>query len=185
MNENPRLAHGNSLPFRYSANTSLHEQQFPATQITSESRTINDGKHIFEAIPSQGSTASSYNGNSNINNLTPAASELPSKASDFLSSTSYSLIGPSFEEAEQYLTEFRTQKLIDFAFIHLSASTAIQQLQQERPFLFLAIMAVSAKSGSQRLALGHEFKTLLSRELVFSSEGNFDLLLGLLVFIAW
>ncbi|KAE9376342.1 hypothetical protein N431DRAFT_289530, partial [Stipitochalara longipes BDJ] len=156
-------------------------------QAVSETPRLANGDSLaFRDNPaSQDSTPSSFTRGSHINNVTPAPSDFLSNASDYLRSASYSMVGPSIEEAEQYLTEFRTQKLINFAFIYLSPNITIQQLRQERPFLFLTIMAVSAKSGSQRLTLGKEIKNLLSRELLFNSEGNFDVLLGMLVFITW
>jgi hypothetical protein len=180
VNEPTKVGNGNALAFRAGANATVHEPG------AFGSHTTHDGEQDFlGAAISQNSTPSSFTGVSNNNNVTPAASDFSRNANEYLSSSSYSGIGPSFEEAEQYLTDFCAQKLIHFAFIYLPRTTTIKQLQQERPFLFLTIMAVSAKSGTQRLALGHEIKHLLLRELVFNPEGNLDLLLGMLVLITW
>jgi hypothetical protein len=89
------------------------------------------------------------------------------------------------DEADRFLTDFRTQKLTKFGFIHIPASTTAQRLREERPFLFLTIMAVSSKSSSQRQLLGQEIKQTIAKEMLVENEGNFDILLGLLVFLTW
>ncbi|KAF8860070.1 hypothetical protein BDZ45DRAFT_741674 [Acephala macrosclerotiorum] len=49
-------------------------------------------------------------------------------------------------EADDCLGLFRTQMLKFFAFIHLPDQLPAKQLQQERPFLFLCIMAATTRS---------------------------------------
>lgn len=118
------------------------------------------------------------------NNFTTAASHFAFNADGNFGLASYSLF-PSFSEAEKYLADFRTQTLVNLPFIYIPPNTTAKQLRQRRPFLFLAIMAVSSKSTSQRLTLGREIKEMIAREVLVENEGNFDVLLGLLVFLTW
>jgi hypothetical protein len=92
---------------------------------------------------------------------------------------------PSSVEAEEYLINFRTYKLKYFPFIHIPSTTTAQQLRQERPFLWLCIMAVGSKSKSQQQVLGSNIRQKIAQELVVQSERNIDLLLGILAFIGW
>jgi len=119
------------------------------------------------------------------NNIRIASTDVAFDTGKTFETTSSSVFLSSPDEAEKYWLIFRNQTLVNFAFIYLPASTTAQTLHQERPFLFLAIMAVTSHSRSRRLALGKEVKQLLARELLAENEGNFDVLLGLLVFLTW
>ncbi|KAK9243068.1 hypothetical protein V1506DRAFT_494407 [Lipomyces tetrasporus] len=92
---------------------------------------------------------------------------------------------PSPMEAEECLTHFQTFKLQYFPFVYISSTTSAQNLQKERPFLWLCIMAVSTKSTSQQQVLGSRIRQTIAQEMVVRSEKNIDLLLGLLTFIGW
>ena len=92
---------------------------------------------------------------------------------------------PSPIEAEEYLINFQTHKSIYFPFIHISPTTSAQELQLDRPFLWLCIMAVGSKSTSQQQFLGSRIRQTIALEMVVQSARNIDLLLGLLVFIGW
>jgi hypothetical protein len=70
-------------------------------------------------------------------------------------------------------------------FIVLPASTTAQDLRQERPFLWLCIMAVSSKSSLQQMALGKEIRLTLGREVVLDGNRSLDLLLGVIVYVTW
>ncbi|RAL03034.1 Zn(II)2Cys6 transcription factor domain-containing protein [Aspergillus ibericus CBS 121593] len=90
---------------------------------------------------------------------------------------------PSPQEA---LDIFRNQMLKYFPFLHISGDA--QRLREERPFLFLCIMAVTARSTSTKLALGGKIRRTATERLYLSNEPgavNIDLLLGLLTFLAW
>lgn len=131
----------------------------------------------------------SSSSNDNIRNvpvLTPATDEC--------SGSSYSLPSPTFRDigyepspvkAEEYLDNFQTRKSKYFPFIYIPSATKAHHLQQERPFLSLCIMAVGSKSTSQQQVLGSKIRQTIAQELVFQSEKNIDLLLGLLTFIGW
>ena len=100
------------------------------------------------------------------------------------SDTSHS-IEPSPHEAEEYLDIFRTQKSKHFPFIYIPSTTSAQQVFQERPFLWLCIMAMSSKSLSQQLALSNKIRNILAQQMLLENEKDLDLLLGLLAYIGW
>lgn len=88
-------------------------------------------------------------------------------------------------DVEECLQTFCHSMLRYFPFMHPPADLA--WLQRERPFLLLCICAASSKSTDARAVLGERIKQTVADRLVVNSHGivNIDLLLGLLVFIAW
>ncbi|KAE9369122.1 hypothetical protein N431DRAFT_412898 [Stipitochalara longipes BDJ] len=87
-------------------------------------------------------------------------------------------------EAEEYLRDFQMNSKY-FPFIYIPSTTSAQQLQQERPFLWLCMMAVSSKSTPQQQVFGSKIKQRISQEVVVESSKNLELLLGILIFIGW
>nr|XP_036580114.1 C6 transcription factor [Colletotrichum truncatum]KAF6787946.1 C6 transcription factor [Colletotrichum truncatum] len=93
------------------------------------------------------------------------------------------------------LQRFRSRMLPKFPFIHLSTEVTAEKLQLDRPFLFRAITCVASLPTHEKREHGHELKRVLSGLAFFHSEDiknhhesmekTTDLLLGLLVFIAW
>lgn len=101
--------------------------------------------------PKRGSVSSS----SNVAVLTPATDD--SMGSPYnLPTPGFLDAGgePSPVEAEEYLINFHTCKSKYFPFVAIPSNTGAQQLRQERPFLWLCIMAVSSKSTAQQQLLG-------------------------------
>ena len=96
-----------------------------------------------------------------------------------------SALEPSSDQAEEYLNTFRPHMATYFPFILVPKSTAAHELRRDRPFLWLCIMSVAAKSTAQQKALGREVKISIGREIIAEGKNNIDLLLGLLVFVAW
>lgn len=92
---------------------------------------------------------------------------------------------PSSEDAEECLKNFRPHMATFFPFIIVPESTTAQDLRRDRPFLWLCIMSVSSKSTIQQKALGREIKITMGREILVEGKNNIDLLLGMLVFVAW
>jgi len=88
-------------------------------------------------------------------------------------------------EANEHLRRFQIDYSKYFPFIYIPSTTSAQQLQQERPFLWLCIMAVTSKSMSQQQMFGSEIRQTISREMVVESSKNIELLLGILLFISW
>ena len=96
------------------------------------------------------------------------------------------------------LDTFRSHMLPHFPFFHLPAKITAQQLHLRRPFLFRAITCVASPTSRERQMRSRELKRVL-HELLFLGESRehengaksnqtdagLDLLLGLLVYIAW
>ena len=72
-----------------------------------------------------------------------------------------------------------------FPFIIVPDSLTALELRRGRPFLWLCIMSVASKSTVQQNALRKELKIAMGREILVEGKNNIDLLLGILVFVAW
>ncbi|PKK49620.1 hypothetical protein CI102_9862 [Trichoderma harzianum] len=92
------------------------------------------------------------------------------------------------------LDTFRSRMLHHFPFVHLPTHLTAEQLRIERPFLFRAIVCVTSASSEDKRESSLELKRVLC-EMAFlqlsphqkqhQPQQTIDLLLGLLVFIAW
>ncbi|RFU79630.1 hypothetical protein TARUN_2603 [Trichoderma arundinaceum] len=88
------------------------------------------------------------------------------------------------------LDTFRSRMLHHFPFVHLPVHLTAEQLQVERPFLFRAIVCVTSASAENKRESSLELKRVLC-EMAFlqmsphQKQQTVDLLLGLLVYIAW
>lgn len=92
----------------------------------------------------------------------------------------------SLETAQTYLDAFRTVMTPHFPFVVISSDTSVYHLRQERPFLFLAILSVASYEDMPlQRSLGAEVKKAVSSRMILNGEVSFDLLQGLLVFLAW
>jgi hypothetical protein len=92
---------------------------------------------------------------------------------------------PSVEEAELYLNRFRNEIAIQLPFIIISSSLTAQQLRQDRPVLWLTIMAVGTTNSAQQIALSKQAKAMIPREALTEGVRNMDLLLAVLVYCTW
>ncbi|KAL6229096.1 hypothetical protein BDW75DRAFT_225674 [Aspergillus navahoensis] len=97
----------------------------------------------------------------------------------------YSLTSPEPRDPEAALGQFRGSMLRFCPFIYLPPDLTAPKLQQERPFLFEAILAVTTRSVQERLAWSKRIKSTISYALVLENQSNIDLLLGLLTYAAW
>ncbi|KAE8154347.1 hypothetical protein BDV25DRAFT_136042 [Aspergillus avenaceus] len=88
--------------------------------------------------------------------------------------------------AQVFIDRFSSSMSVHFPFVVVPPDVTAMQLRQERPFLFLAILASASYSDVplQRL-LGQEVKKVISNRIILDGEVSFDLLQGLLVFLAW
>ncbi|KAJ4862473.1 hypothetical protein T069G_03427 [Trichoderma breve] len=92
------------------------------------------------------------------------------------------------------LDTFRSRMLHHFPFVHLPTHLTAEQLRVERPFLFRAIVCVTSASSEDKRESSLELKRVLC-EMAFlqlsphqkqqQPQQTVDLLLGLLVYIAW
>ena len=60
-----------------------------------------------------------------------------------------------------------------------------KQLREWNPFLWLNIMAVTARTPGQQSTMSDYIKRFVAQKMVVHNEKNLDLLLGLLVFVNW
>ncbi|KAI0430442.1 hypothetical protein F5Y09DRAFT_355962 [Xylaria sp. FL1042] len=88
-------------------------------------------------------------------------------------------------QAEKCLNFFRSRMLPCFPFIDLAPSLTAEQLRQNRPFLFQAILTVTTFSTQKKLALAEDLKRSLFTSTLLNVESSIDLLLGLLTYLAW
>jgi hypothetical protein len=88
-------------------------------------------------------------------------------------------------KAEEYLYMFRMHHLECFPLIYLPAETKVDEIQRERPFLWLNIQAVCERSPSKKNELGLRIRETLATQVVVEGERSIDLLLGLLVYMSW
>jgi hypothetical protein len=92
---------------------------------------------------------------------------------------------PSTEDAESYLNKFRIKFTNHLPFIVISPSVTSHQLRQERPILWVCIMAAASSNSTQQIALSKEVRAIIGREAYVEGTRNMDLLLGILVYAAW
>ncbi|KAI1801524.1 hypothetical protein F4811DRAFT_459927 [Daldinia bambusicola] len=97
----------------------------------------------------------------------------------------FSSYKPSIADAEECLSNFRTDKLKYFPFINITSKMTANQLRRERPFLWLCIMAISSKSSLQQQILSRKIRQMVAQEMIIGSTKSMDLLLGILAFIGW
>lgn len=90
------------------------------------------------------------------------------------------------ETAERYLDIFKTRMTPHFPFIVIPPDLSLQELRQEKPFLCFSILAAASfENMPLQRALGHEFKKVVASRIIIGGEITFELLQGLLIFLAW
>jgi hypothetical protein len=88
-------------------------------------------------------------------------------------------------EAEKSLALFREQMLFYLPFIYLPPGMTAQQLRQEKPFLWFNIMAITSQSLRKQSMMSSAIRVHVAEKMVVQHQKSTDLLLGLLVFLAW
>ncbi|PQE30693.1 hypothetical protein CJF32_00005890 [Rutstroemia sp. NJR-2017a WRK4] len=89
------------------------------------------------------------------------------------------------KKAEAAIKEFES-RAFSFPFVTLPPNTSLDILRQQRPFLLLAVLAVTAQSNmALQSLLEHELRETLGRRVIVRGERSIDLLQGLLVYLAW
>ncbi|KAJ5091449.1 hypothetical protein NUU61_006319 [Penicillium alfredii] len=92
----------------------------------------------------------------------------------------------NLEAAETYLLTFKHHMTPFFPFVVIPPQVSADQLRHEKPFLFLAVMASASYTNMPlQRSLGAEVRKAVSSRMLLNSEVSFDLLQGLLVFLAW
>lgn len=118
---------------------------------------------------------------------TVLSSPAPSAASRSLHEMSSRQPQFNLESATSLLKSFRNEMLPYFPVTTISADASVPSLARERPFVLLAILAIT--SGGKSLQ-GHnlydeEFRKVLGLKFVTGGERSLELLTGLLIYIAW
>ena len=159
----------------------------PARQIAGDTQTR---AIIFDPEPSDITSSSMGRGSSGKNDHVSDQTMLTPSISAFESTgcPAHNLVcpyEPTVSEAQGYLDVFTTKQVKYFPFVNILPDTTAEQLRQERPFLWLCIMAISTKIIAQQQALNKRIRDLIAQRLLLESEHSLDLLLGLLAFIGW
>jgi hypothetical protein len=89
-----------------------------------------------------------------------------------------------FERANILLNRFRIMAT-DFPFIVIPSTVDARILLRERPFLFRTIMAASEQNPNDQKNQVRDIMQYLALHLFQLGEKNLDMLLGVLVHIAW
>ncbi|EQB52958.1 hypothetical protein CGLO_07376 [Colletotrichum gloeosporioides Cg-14] len=98
--------------------------------------------------------------------------------------------GPSTGASAEDFDRFRSLMLPNFPFIYFPSDMTMEKLRRQRPFLCEAIRCVAPTSASEKRTRARKLKHILG-EMMFREEkasskyASMDLLLGLLVYIAW
>jgi hypothetical protein len=72
-----------------------------------------------------------------------------------------------------------------FPFIRLAPDVTVWQVRQNRPFLFHAIITVTTLSTQKKFARAEELKHLIFTSALLDVQSSFDLLVGILTYLAW
>ena len=88
-------------------------------------------------------------------------------------------------EAENLLLAYRGIASY-FPFVQIPLATSVPLMSRDSPFLLLAILTAASRSDPNlHHQLDHEFRRVLSQQIVIEGNKNLDFLQGLLVYIAW
>ncbi|KAF5521254.1 hypothetical protein CGCA056_v006225 [Colletotrichum aenigma] len=165
---------------------------------TSDTRAVYDEPHLREADESDGldnNTARDLNSQEQDDELQYTASVLSppltgSPASQIAPTPLTAVSGPSTGGSAEDFERFRWLMLPNFPFIYFPSDMTLEKLQRQRPFLCEAIRCVTPLSASEKRTRARKLKQILG-EMMFREEktsskhASMDLLLGLLVYIAW
>lgn len=90
------------------------------------------------------------------------------------------------EAAGRYLEIFRTVMVHRFPFVVISPSVTAQELREEKPFLFLTVLAAAAYENMPlQRRLGKEIKQVVSNRVIMSGESSLEVIQGILIYLAW
>ncbi|KAJ9481164.1 hypothetical protein VN97_g12337 [Penicillium thymicola] len=91
-----------------------------------------------------------------------------------------------FDDAVTLLESFRETLMPCFPFIFIAPEVTLAQLRAEKPLLLLAILKVSSyKNAAAQEILEETFQTAVADQMIFAHNPSMDVLLGLLVALAW
>ncbi|KAH8703487.1 hypothetical protein BGW36DRAFT_369406 [Talaromyces proteolyticus] len=92
----------------------------------------------------------------------------------------------SMDMAESLVHTFKNDMLSHFPFVIIPPLVSAADLRREKPFLFLAILvSASFLDVALQRALDAEVKKAVASHMIINGKISFDLLQGLMVYIAW
>ncbi|KAI9040333.1 alkaline D-peptidase [Aspergillus affinis] len=92
----------------------------------------------------------------------------------------------SMETADYFLEVFKSRMAMHFPFVVIPPGTGSSDLRQKKPFLLLAVLASSTYEDLPlQRRLGRDIKDQIASRMVINGEVSFELLQGLLVYLAW
>lgn len=113
----------------------------------------------------------------------------PSTASPLYSSNSIEELCAALpippETAEQTLAFFRTENIKYLPYVHIPSHMTSQQLRQEKPFLWLCIMAVMTPGSIQRESVFLKITEFIHQRLFVDVAPSMDMLLGVMTYMSW
>lgn len=92
---------------------------------------------------------------------------------------------PTTDEANIFLQTFQNETSLSFPFIAISKSTSAEELRREKPFLYIAIMAVTSTNYPQQIELSKVIIRQMAQRVFVDGERSMDLLLGILTLGGW
>jgi hypothetical protein len=87
--------------------------------------------------------------------------------------------------SDQQLVDFRDNHLPDFPFMYLSSSDTADYCQLHYPILSLAMRVVCTKAFTRQSQLSKQLRETLASKIVVYGDRSTDLLLSLIMSIAW
>jgi hypothetical protein len=91
-----------------------------------------------------------------------------------------------FDDAVTLLESFRENLMPCFPFVFIAPEVTLAQLRVEKPLLLLAILKVSSyKNAAAQQRLEETYQTAVADQMIFAHNPSMDVLLGLLVALAW
>lgn len=92
---------------------------------------------------------------------------------------------PTVEEAEDILKIFRSEVLSNFPFIPIPQSISADELRREKPFTYLAVIAITNIKLSQQTEISRIIINQVAGRVFMEAERSIDLLSGILTLAAW
>ncbi|CAK7204826.1 hypothetical protein SEUCBS139899_007588 [Sporothrix eucalyptigena] len=88
--------------------------------------------------------------------------------------------------ASRLLDIYTNRMLFHFPFVHLPAGLSPEMLREQKPFLYLAVLAAASyEDVALQRRLGQQFNAAVADRLTHGNMASLDLLQGLLVHTAW
>lgn len=87
--------------------------------------------------------------------------------------------------AEESLAKFREAFLSTFPAVHIPEGTKAAELRAQKPFLWLVVMALTAKDVAMQFAMEETILGVISKRVVVQQLASLDLLLGVVCFASW